>query len=123
MFEPRPWDFSMKTQVGGKQGFNETATVSKIAWPKNEFYEGEVCEVKIECDNSECAHSVLNYTVSLIQKKIIQIEDGQGPISNEHVIHSQTDAEGCPVGEKREFSIPFEIRNHRRENILQNWDE
>ena len=82
MFEPRPWEFSMKTQVGGNQGFNETATVSKITWNKNEFYEGEVCDIKIECDNSECAHNVLKYTVELIQEKIVLIEDGQDHITN-----------------------------------------
>ena len=56
----------MKTQVGGNKGFDETATVTNISWPKNEFYEDEVCTIKLECDNNACAHDVTYYSARLI---------------------------------------------------------
>ena len=76
----------MRTQVGGKYGFGESTTVTNISWPRNEFYEDEVCTIKLECDNSACAHDVTWYSARLIQTKVIQVGDSQPPTMNEFEI-------------------------------------
>jgi len=117
-FEPRPWDFSMKTQVGGQRGVGETATITNISWPKNEFYEDEICPIKLECDNSACAHAVTNYEVSLIQTKCILIGDApHTPQINEWVICSQNNALGCQAGDNKEISIDFCLKNESIESV------
>ena len=105
--------FSMKTYVGGKiLGFNETATVTEICWPKNEFYENEVVDIRITCDNTACAHDVTKFTVHLDESIIISSDGNEAdkPLRHSFTIATQNSLEGCPAGEKREFVIPFEIK-------------
>ena len=111
MFEPRQWDFTMKTQVGGKQGFNETATVTNISWPKNEFYEDETIDIAISCDNSQCAHGVRHYDVALVQRKQILSSDGERPARNETVVYSKRWNEGeIAAFGSLDFVISFPIK-------------
>ena len=78
MFEPREWNFTMKTQVGGVAGMGETATISDITWPKNEFYENEYANIAISCDNSACEHNVESYHFEIVMHRNILSTDG-GP--------------------------------------------
>ena len=55
----------MKTQVGGQAGVGETATVTDITWPRNEFHFGEVVEFHLKIDNSACEHDVTGFKFSL----------------------------------------------------------
>lgn len=60
----------IKSIVGGMMGVGSTVCLTKVFVLRTQFYSGDVCTVKIQCDNSQCVKHVLSFKIKLTRRMI-----------------------------------------------------
>lgn len=59
---------SIETKIGGLMGLGGSVCKTTVIFDKNQYYNGDTCNVKIICDNSQCSTGVKSFKIKLKRK-------------------------------------------------------
>lgn len=97
IFPVRDLSFKLKSVVGGFLGLATSECSSEIIFEKNEYYLGEIANVRVIIDNRNCSKDVKGIKFKLHRHYVSTDSEGWQSVGSKYLTKTK-EAANCPSG-------------------------